>query len=615
MPSVFAFQGSYRFIKRRRYCPPNNSKVYFMLGSEASDDILSLAKTNGWVPLDLSKGMDWSQDRIIEEYLDLIASFSQWNAEDLNWWATHFSSKNRINSPVLPILQELHQSLSAIENLLRDETLVLLNISWPVIETLQALFTKEGYQFKIYSPILSKSKELCKAKVFFWKGFFAEVVFSFLSIWKAKRAFGKPRKINSKTPVYLIKSFAYFRNFKENHYKDPFFGRLPDYLREQLSDANVLTLALGFHDRAACYQKMKKLNNELVHPVEIYLTYWDVFKRSFEWIWRLSFRPFKIKGKSYWLGHDITPFFRELISLGAFRISFFQTLHYDIARRIGEKYQIQKCLITYEGRPWERFFIAGLRDANVNTKIIGSQHTVIPLSAADMFLHPKEIKSIPLPDKIVTNGMITKKILLKYGSYPKGQIEVGCALRFESLQNLPLLKCRKESKQNFVLLVAFGGSQEEIPLLNYALGQATLNKDVIFCMRTHPTIPWDRLLLFSKSDITLPENVRTSTYSEVLEDLKSCDAVLYWGTTVALESLMVGKPVIHFDRNDLLNYDPLFEFTDFKWQVQQKDSLHTIIQDIQAIPENLYYEHQQQGRKYMEEYFYPVTKENLDKFL
>ncbi len=60
---------------------------------------------------------------------------------------------------------------------------------------------------------------------------------------------------------------------------------------------------------------------------------------------------------------------------------------------------------------------------------------------------------------------------------------------------------------------------------------------------------------------------------------------------------------------------PLFEFTDFKWQVQQKDSLHTIIQDIQAIPENLYYEHQQQGRKYMEEYFYPVTKENLDKFL
>jgi hypothetical protein len=231
-----------------------------------------------------------------------------------------------------------------------------------------------------------------------------------------------------------------------------------------------------------------------------------------------------------------------------------------------------------------------------------------------MFLHPQEKGMIPLPDKILTTGKIPKFFLERYGSFPKEQIKVGCGLRFEYLQNLFLLKCRKESKHNFVLLVAFGGSGEEIPLLNYALGQASLNKDVIFRMRTHPTFSWDKLLLLKKSDITLPENVITSTYSEVLEDLESCDAVLYWGTTVALESLMVGKPIIHFDREDLLNYDPLFEFTDFKWQVQQNDSLQTIIQDIQAMPETLYHKNQQQGRKYIKEYFYPVTKENLENF-
>ena len=109
--------------------------------------------------------------------------------------------------------------------------------------------------------------------------------------------------------------------------------------------------------------------------------------------------------------------------------------------------------------------------------------------------------------------------------------------------------------------------------------------------------------------------MENSTYSEVLEDLKDCDAILYWGTTVAMEALMVGKPIIQFDRGDLLNYDPLFEFTDFKWQVQMKDSLQKIIQKIQALPETQYCKHQQQGRKYMEQYFYPVTKENLKKFL
>ena len=594
---------------------PNNFKVYYLMGSTSSAENFSFIKENGWEPIDLSLGQSWSQEQIIEEYLDLVASFSQWNAGTLHWWATHFSSKNRINSPLLPNFQELHQSLSAIGNLKGDDSLVLLNISWPVLKVLQALAHKGGYQLKIYFHLFSKLKDLGKAKYYFWKNFFAEVVFSYVSIWKAKRAFGEPQIIDSKIPVYLIKSFTYPINFNEDLYEDPFFGKLPEYLKEQLPDATVLTLALGFKDRVKCYQKMKELNNNLVHPIEIYLTYWDVLKSSFQWLWKMYFDPFQIKGKIYWLGHEITPFFRELISFGGFRISFFQALHFDIAKRLGEKYQIQACLMTYEGRPWERFFIAGLRKANMKTIIVGYQHTVIPLAATDMFLHPKEQKLIPLPDKIVTVGMKTKKILERYSYFPKEQIMAGCALRFESFQNLSLLKCRKETKNNFVLLVAFGGSNEEIPLLNYALRQAVLIKDVVFRMRTHPVFSWNQLLSLSSWDKELPKNVQNSTYSEVLEDLKSCDAILYWGTAVSLEALMVGKPIIHFDRGDLLNYDPLFDFSDFKWQVQGNDSLKKIIQDIQAMPDNMYYEHQQQGRKYIKEYFHPVTKENLEKFL
>ena len=335
MSSVFVFQGSLKFIKSRRYCVPNNPKVYFLLGSAANSDIFSLAKENGWEPVDFSKDQSWTQEQIIEEYLDLIASFSQWNAGTLHWWATHFSSKNRLNSPLLPNFQELHQSLSAIGNLKGDDSLVLLNISWPVLKVLQVLAHKGGYQLKIYSPLFSKLKDLGKAKYYFWKNFFAEVVFSYVSIWKAKRAFGEPQIIDSKIPVYLIKSFTYPRNLNEDHYEDPFFGKLPEYLKEQLPDATVLTLALGFKDRVKCYQKMKELNNNLVHPIEIYLTYWDVLKRSFQWFWRMNFYPFRIRGRLNWMGHEITPFFRELISFGGFRISIFQTLHFDIAKRLG----------------------------------------------------------------------------------------------------------------------------------------------------------------------------------------------------------------------------------------------------------------------------------------
>jgi hypothetical protein len=614
MPSVFAFQDSIRFIKRMENSIPKNSKVFYLLGNAGNDDFPPLAKKKGWKPVDLDIGKCWPQEKILEEYMELIASFSQWNAGTLHWWATYLSSKNRLNSPVLPNLNELHRSLSAIENLKSDEYLVLLNISWPAVKALKSIASQKKYQFKIYSPFFSKFKDLGKAKYIFWRNFLAEVIFSFFSIWKARRVFGKNHNINTKKPIYLIKSFTYLKNFKKNGYDDPFFGQLPNYLKESIPDVTILTLALGFQDRIECYKKMKKLNNSLVHPIEIYLNYWDVLIRGLEWLWRLSFHPFKIKGKIFWLGHDITPFFQELISFGGFRFSFFQSLHYDMANRVGSQFKIKMCFMTYEGIPWERFFIDGLRKANKDTIIVGCQHTVIPLSAADMFLHQREKGIIPLPDKILTTGKIPKNILEKYGSYPKEQIKTGCALRFESLQNLSLLKCREESKRNFVLLVAFGGSEEEIPLLNYSLGQASLNKDVIFRMRTHPTFSWDKLMLLRKSDLKLPENVLISTSSEVLDDLKSCDAVLYWGTTVALESLMVGKPIINFDREDLLNYDPLFEFTDFKWQVQQKDPLQNIIQDIQKMPETSYQKHQEQGKKYIKEFFYPVTKQNLEKF-
>ena len=44
----------------------------------------------------------------------------------------------------------------------------------------------------------------------------------------------------------------------------------------------------------------------------------------------------------------------------------------------------------------------------MKTIIVGYQHTVIPLAATDMFLHQKEQKLIPLPDKIVTVVMKKK---------------------------------------------------------------------------------------------------------------------------------------------------------------------------------------------------------------
>lgn len=619
MPSVFVFKCNNKFIKKWGESVSHNSKVYFFSGSAGKNKNWMLAKKFGWKSINYSVTQKSSSEQMLHEYMDLMGSLNEWNATSLHWWATHFSSKNRLNSPILPYLQELHESLTVIETLEQRDSLVLLNMSWPVINTLQSLSSDTGYSFQLFSTPFLKLRDLVKAKLCFWKNFLGEIILSLLSIWKAKKAFGKPDKIDPETPVYLIKSFTYLRNFFDDKYLDPFFGNLSEYLSKQLAHENVLTVALGFQDRVDCYKKMNYLKSGLVHPIEIYLTYWAVIKCVLQWFWVLSFRKFHIKGPLSWLGYDITFFFREIVKQGGLQISFFQALHYEAACRITKLYNIHTCLMTYEGRPWERFFIAGLRDSSPKIQIIGCQHTVIPLSAADIFLHPKEISHIPLPDKIITTGSITKKILDKYSSFPKDQVHAGCALRFESLQNLPLLSRKfsdKEVPSKYVVLVAFGGSLEEVPLLNYALEQAKIIPGSLFIMRTHPAYPFDKLLKFSEwNNKILPKNIEQSINAKVIEDIKACNVVLYWGTTVSLEALMLGKPIIQFDRGDFLNYDPLFEFKDFKWHVSKERALQNALNEIQNLSDISFIEYQKRGRLYVEDYFFPVTKDRLSFFL
>ena len=83
----------------------------------------------------------------------------------------------------------------------------------------------------------------------------------------------------------------------------------------------------------------------------------------------------------------------------------------------------------------------------------------------------------------------------------------------------------------------------------------------------------------------------------------------------SLEALMLGKPIIQFDRGDFLNYDPLFDFIEFKWQVSKESPLNNALNEIQNLPDTCFEKYQKRGRKYVEDYFYPVTKDRLSLFL
>ena len=619
MKNIFILQSSGKFLKKYIAQIPVDAPIHYFLGKSAPSTINTDLSNYGWKEVEIEQNADL-KERFLSNYLDLVASLNELNGANLYWWATHLSSKNSLNSSLLPYLQELQQILMTIETLPRNETLVLIDIEWTTVEAIRKIVSEIDDQLQVFSPAFANIKVMLWKNFRFWKIFLTEVIFSFLIVYKTKKNFKKSSLHFSNSPIYLIKSFTYNRSFKKDSYEDPFFGELPNYFKEKIKNFHILTVALGFQDKFICYQKMNNLKNHSIYPLENYLTYWDILKRSIEWIWFLNRHSFKIPNTFVWMNYDITDSFKRWIKYEGFQIAFFQTLHFDIAKRLGKLYNIQTCLMTYEGCPWERFFIEGMKKSSPHTLILGYQHAVIPLSASGMFLHEKEKSIIPLPDQIITTGPIPKQILAAYSSYPKDRIHIGCALRFESLQKLPLLPRKKlihnKKEKKFTLLIAFGGSKEEVPLLDYVLQQTQENLDIVFRARTHPTFSFEQLYKHSLwKNRNLPENLETSIEPTVIEDLKNCDAVLYWGTTVSLEALMMGKPIIQFDRGDFLNYDPLFEFQDFKWQVKNDYSLEPILKEIQTIPELQYKKLQKKGQEYVKSYFYSVNPERLSLFL
>ena len=591
----------------------------FGYSSSLSDDLVLYFFTLGWKAIPPLKKDRSLSEKYLREYLEVVGQFAEWNGQSIFWWATHFSSKNRFDNPITPLLQEWSECIHAIESCPDEASLVLIDVSWEIIVGLQSLAPNHGWGISIfYTPLSHFRYRLC-GKFKFWKTFLGEIIIALTSIWITRRTFGRPSFSNlSNKSNYLIKSFTYFRNFKgKDKYTDPFFGLFYSFIGHSSPPAKTVATALSFQEKKKCYALMKELTFP-VHPLESYLHYSDVILRACQWLYLFVFNSFKVKGEISFFGYEVTAFFREFVRCGGLRISFFQFLHFEVGKRLGKLYNFNTCLMTYEGRPWERFFIAGLRATRPEIHIIGCQHTVIPMSATDMFLHPKEKNLIPLPDKIITTGLITKNILNKYSAYPKENVFEGFALRFEEIQKLSFLP-RKNTPENklhkFTILVAFGGNDEQ-ELFNYSLGQAEENPDVVFCMRTHPIMSFEQLLKLSLwKNKAIPENIEESKNFSVITDLQISDAVLYWGTTVSLEALMVGKPIIQFDRGDFLNYDPLFEFNDFKWQVCKGISIKDALQEIQEMPDFQYQELQKQGKQYTEDYFYKVTPERLSLFL
>ena len=90
------------------------------------------------------------------------------------------------------------------------------------------------------------------------------------------------------------------------------------------------------------------------------------------------------------------------------------------------------------------------------------------------------------------------------------------------------------------------------------------------------------------------------------------DLCIYWGSTVSLEAGYIGVPLINFDNNNIISYDPLFATNNLKWSFKRGDSLKKIIDKIETMSLKKLNLEKRKLRKYIQNYLSPIEKNSVE---
>lgn len=515
----------------------------------------------------------------LRDYLNLIGRIGIDNGSSRLWWATDISSKNRFESKLMPLLQEFLQT--------KEE------------ETLSSRPSRLTQLIQVY---VFRFRRL--ASLFFHSGrVYARSLYSRIHLSKKIR-----EKLATEKSYHVFRSFTYNRSFSlDGSYRDPFFGEAPEFVKREEKSVLILTDILG--DFFFCIQKIKKCSSHLIIPFEYFISFSDIINAL---IRILTYRIHANDDLSFG-GYPVANIIRRELKRTLNGIKIYQLLNYESVKTLVKTITIDTFFLTYENNPWEKMCMLALRESSPKTKIVGFQHNVVPQASANLFIAPIEKDIIPKPDQVLTTGKIPKEILERYGTLNGEAIMPACALRHEYLFTFSA----QERIKSRVILLALEGLFDVYKMMNYCLQQIGNSDTYKILIRTHPVLPINKIRHRLAVPLEHYYNVAVSEGNSqpLIADIRKAEIAMYWGSTVGMEALWLGKPVIHFDNGALLSHDPLFDCPYLKWCVNERSSLVSVLNEIDRMSDLEFQSQKQKAREYLQNYFYPIKEENMKGFL
>jgi len=368
----------------------------------------------------------------------------------------------------------------------------------------------------------------------------------------------------------LIVSLFYKDCFKSGKYRDHFFGNLHNTIRQNGNFARYLCGPLGSFREAVkkvknCSEVSISVPYSIIPWGELIVLMLKIFMR------RIRF------DRSNFCGMD----FSRLIAWNSRRFEYSFNLdaeiYYTAVRNLCKREQFDRLIQLYEGNVFERACIQAFRKYS-SGQIVGYSHAVIFPLNLKIRLTDSEREVRPEPGVLVSTGPEGKRLMAKIGKRESTRIYPACSLRYIPVSNTK--KADQGARSN--ILVALDGVRGSVGVLDWLFENAESLKDYSLKLRAHPNVPIKRLLDQCLCDI--PDNFSRSD-GDLKSDIESSFCVMYRQTSVGIQALMNGVPVIHLDVDAPLPCDPMMDLKAGKWVARTPGELLAALEEIHSLTE------------------------------
>jgi hypothetical protein len=513
----------------------------------------------------------------------------------LAWWAHTTSAKNFLSSPLGNSVFEALAIVKVLEET-QEQRVYVAGATRGQVAAISAWLKSSRGRWTIGDQCRPPRSYWTILRIFYQ---FGRVLIAFI--------LRRPRKRPAEPGRVLL--FTYVdQAFQDG--RDAFFGMLAARLRPRL-DKPALHVAFIHSPYLETLPKLEHARR---------FEYWPLYGevRAVDLLWALSRSLGAWARISKWPlpdpveGLDLTALREEALRWDLAKGGYFYNLLvYRAAIRMTRRLKPNRIIYPFENKSLEKMLLLGARAADPRLALVGYQHTSITPRHTTLLFAEGEAAATPLPERVITAGEVTCRYLEEHGRYPRGFLVSGGALRQAWREPFP----RPDAKgQRLRVLLALSSSRRELR------DAVTLMKTVVEAgarielgIRPHPEFPLR----------TLPENLeqwaaanaRDLAGTPLQDNLAWCDVAVYVSSTVALEALMVGRPVIKVRLSDPIDPDPLIGAPPLRFHAASGEELLVSLQAVAELPQAAYLPQRDAAIAYVKAYLAPFSDQHVELFL